>query len=196
MSVAPEPRPALGQCHPELARLLRAEVWRLRGRTRRRLFATTARVLLLAADGSPAGPLGADLLATTDSAPDHALRVDIAVGGLDAAFTRPAATPARPWVGPAHGSNDAERAGPGRTSAALVVVRPGPLEVVEDDRRWCRAWQVGCDIVGAACGQVYPVTRAGWLDLVALVAVPVPRLRRATGAPPPASAPRRADKSS
>ncbi len=177
MSVAPEPRPAPGQCHPELARLLRAEVWRLRGRTRRRLFATTARVLLLAADGSPAGALGADLLATTDSAPDHALRVDLAVGGLDAAFTRPAATRPGRGSGLRTGRTTQSEPVPAATSAALVVVRPGPLEVVEDDRRWCRAWQVGCDIVGAACGQVYPVTRAGWLDVDALVAVPVPRLR-------------------
>jgi hypothetical protein len=167
MSVIPEPRQPLGSCHPLLAHVLKTEVWRLRCRTRRRLFATSARVQLLACDGSPVdgspfdGPT-ADLLATTEAAPDHALRVDIAVGGIGAAI----------------GAHPMERA-----SAALVVVRSGPLEVVEDDRRWSRAWQVACDIVGAGCDRVYAVTRAGWLDVDLLTAVRVPRLRATRRSP-------------
>jgi hypothetical protein len=165
MSVLPEPPPARGPSHPKLARVLRTDVWMLRCRTRRRIFAPSAWVRLLSADGSPLDGPTADLLATTESVPDHALRVDIAVGGLDAALaSRPVEStdvgPSRP-----------------RNLAALVVIRPGPMEIVEDDLRWCRAWQVACDIVGVCEGGVYAVTRAGWLDVQAAATVPVPRLR-------------------
>jgi hypothetical protein len=170
MSVPPERRPAYGPGHPGLADVLRTEVWMLRCRTRRRLFAPSAWVRPLSVDGAPLEGPATDLLATTESAPDHALRVDIAVGGLDAAF---AALPVAP-------ADDSRRAAHTETTrAALVVVRSGPLEIVEDDGRWHRAWRVACDIVDVGDGGVYVVTRAGWLDVEALAAVRVPRLRAA-----------------
>lgn len=73
--------------HPDLARLVTASVWILRGQTRRRAFAPTARIVLLDPDGAPVGDPSPNLLAATAGEPDHALRVDLAVAGLDRLLT-------------------------------------------------------------------------------------------------------------
>jgi hypothetical protein len=154
--------------HPELTELLTGEVVMLRCRTRRQHFAPSARVLLISPYGAPtAGPL-ADLLATTGQAPDHALRVDLSVGGLDLAGVTPQ---------PAPDGSPTSDPSPTPDRAALVVVRPGPLEVVEDDRRWSRAFRAACGIVGVECDGVFAVVRSGWLHVDTARAVTVPRLR-------------------
>ncbi|MET9020926.1 hypothetical protein ABZV93_13150 [Actinopolymorpha sp. NPDC004070] len=157
-----------GSAHPDLARLVTASVWILRGETRRRAFAPSARVVPLDPAGAPAGDPSTNLLAATAGEPDHALRVDLAVAGLDRVLT---------------GDPDADAAGsphrprPSRR-AALVTVRPGPLETLDDDHAWSRAWLIACAIVGAQPHPVYVATRIGWFDLtVPSATVVVPRLR-------------------
>jgi len=108
-----------------------------------------------------------DLLAPSSPDLDHALRVDLAIGGIDAvlgSFTTI-------WT--------ARMAGlcPFTPAAALVVVRPGPLEVLEEDRAWGRAWLVACGVVGVEPGAVYAASRAGWIDVAVGHPVSVPRLR-------------------
>ncbi|WP_020577624.1 hypothetical protein [Actinopolymorpha alba] len=162
--------------HAELANLFAVAVWRLRRRTRRRLFAATAHVILLRADGAPTRPPSDDLLATTTMRPDHALRVDLAVGALDRELAS-----ARP-VKEASGGPVKEASGEGgshfaATLAALLVVRPGPMEPSDEDFGWWRAWLVACDIVGVSAGPAYIATRIGWFDLNGPGHVIVPRLR-------------------
>jgi hypothetical protein len=70
--------------HPGLVSLLVGAVWRLRCRTRRRTFTSSAEVHLLAHDGAPAGDPSGDLLAGAGHVLlDHALRVDLAVRALE-----------------------------------------------------------------------------------------------------------------
>lgn len=155
-----------GTPHPDLARLVTASVWILRGQTRRRKFPPTARVVLLDSAGAPVGDPSTNLLAATAGEPDHALRVDLAVAGLDRVLT-----------GDAGGASNPHRPRP-RRRAALVTVRPGPLESLDGDHAWSRAWLVACEIVGAHPDPVYVATRIGWFDLSAPSApVVVPRLR-------------------
>ncbi|MFD2080652.1 hypothetical protein SAMN05421678_107186 [Actinopolymorpha cephalotaxi] len=155
-----------GSPHPDLARLVTASVWILRGQTRRQAFAPTARILPLDSTGAPVGDPSTNLLAATAGEPDHALRVDLAVAGLDRVLTddpgaEAAADPHRP-----------------RRRAALLTVRPGPLESLDGDHAWSRAWLVACAIVGVHPDPVYVATRIGWFDLTTPSApVVVPRLR-------------------
>jgi hypothetical protein len=158
-----------GPCspHPELARLLVTSVWMLRSRTRRRIFTSSAAVHLLTRDGEPTDESSGDLLAEAANASlDHALRVDLAVrslGNLVLARQPPGA---------------AVRESPtARARATMIVVRPGPLESLEQDRAWWRSWLVASDIVGVEPAPVYAVTRLGWLDVIGTEPVVVPRLR-------------------
>ncbi len=160
--------------HPELAKLLTSAVWMLRCRTRRRHFATSARVVLLTRGGAPVGDPSVDLLAAADAPPDHALRVDLAVGGLQAVIAS--------WARLALRGVDTSRTRV--LHAGAIVVRPGPLEPLESDHSWRRAWHVACGIVGVKAGPVYAATRAGWLDVDQGEPVVVPRLR-AVGRPLP-----------
>lgn len=158
---------------PEAGNMLANVVWMLRCRTRRRIFAPSARVYLLRPDGLPVANPSADLLIPSTPLLDHALRVDLAVDGIDAVL-RSFITM---W--------QARRAGPCpfEPIAALVVVRPGPLEILEEDRAWGRAWLVACGVVGVTAGPVYAASRSGWVDVGVGVPVTVPRLRIVRPAP-------------
>lgn len=148
-------------------------VWMLRCRTRRRTFAPSARVYLLRPDGQPVADPSGDLLTPSTPVLDHALRVDLTIDGIDAvlrSFTTM-------WK--------ARRGGrcPFDPIAALVVVRPGPLEILEEDRAWGRAWLVACGVVNVNAGPVYAASRAGWVDVGVGVPTTVPRLRIVQSAP-------------
>ena len=167
MSVMPDSGWFTGSSLPEAGKMLADVVWMLRCRTRRRIFAPSARVYLLRPDGQPVVNPSGDLLIPSAPVLDHALRVDLAIDGIDAvlgAFTTM-------WK--------ARRAGrcPFEPVAALVVVRPGPLEILEEDRAWGRAWLVACGVVDVTAGPVYAASRAGWVDVGVGVPVTVPRLR-------------------
>ncbi|MEQ7126150.1 hypothetical protein ABN034_16680 [Actinopolymorpha sp. B11F2] len=162
-----------GPCspHPALVSLLTGAVWRLRCRTRRRIFTSSAEVHLLARDGAPAGDPSGDLLAGAVHAPlDHALRVDLAVRTLES-LVSPGDAAGEPVTGGA----------PSPVRATMIVVRPGPLEFLEHDRDWWRSWLVACDIVGVEPAPIYAATRLGWLDVTGTEPVVVPRVRRTVG---------------
>lgn len=164
---SPEPSGAVGP-HPRLVRQLTASVWILRAQTRRRVFPTAARVLLLGPDGAPAGDPSPDLLTAATGEPDHALRVDLAFAGLDRLLAV-AGTGSRPM-----GTDEQA----GYWLATLLVVRPDPLERVDGDLAWWRAWLVACGIAGVRPAPVYVATRTGWLDVPAAARpIVVPRLR-------------------
>ncbi|GAA2759693.1 hypothetical protein GCM10009872_50530 [Actinopolymorpha rutila] len=124
--------------------------------------------MLLDSVGAPVGDPSTNLLAAAAGEPDHALRVDLAVAGLDQVLSGDAG---------AEVTVDPHRPRP-RRRAALVTLRPGPLESLDGDHAWSRAWLVACEIVGALPDPVYVATRIGWFDLSAPSApVVVPRLR-------------------
>lgn len=152
-----------------------ASVWILRAQTRRRLFPAAARALLLGPDGAPVGDPSPDLLTATKGEPDHALRVDLALAGLDRVLAG-VGTGARPTgTGLIHEQPIDDQS---QWLAALLVVRPDPLECVDGDLAWWRAWLVACGIAEVRPAPVYVATRTGWLDLPAAVRpVVVPRLR-------------------
>jgi hypothetical protein len=166
MSVMPDSAPTV-PCLPEVGKMLAAVVWMLRCRTRRQVFAPSARVYLLRGDGQPVTDPSSDLLAPTGTVLDHALRVDLAVAGIDAVL----ASFTSLWT--------SRRRRPHHFAplATLVLVRPGPLEVLEEDRAWGRAWLIACGIVGVEPGPVYAASRAGWIDVGVGEPVTVPRLR-------------------
>jgi len=183
MSIAPRPGPP-GVVHPGLARMLAETVWTLRCRTRRRLFAVSARVHLLDSDGAPLGDPSADLLGTSETSPDHALRVDLAVRGLDAVVAEQVTHVAeqaaavvdvarRPGWSPTSPDGRLER-------AAITIVRPGPMEPLDTDYGWRRAWLVACGIVDVEPGPTFAVTRAGWLDVDGSASAVVPRRRESS----------------
>jgi hypothetical protein len=175
---APVPdSPPPGSPHPALARLVTAWVWIQRAQTRRRIFAPTTRVVLLSSVGAPVGDPSTNLLTATDGEPDHALRVDLAVAGLDRVLEQ---APERvPDDDPEGDRAPVPVANPHRR-AALVTVRPGPLESLDADHAWSRAWLVACEVVGARPDPVYVANRLGWFNLTAPSApVVVPRLRGA-----------------
>jgi hypothetical protein len=168
-----EPPPSPGEVgpHPRLVRHLTASVWILRAQTRRRVFPTAAKVLLLGPDGAPVGDPSPDLLAAAASEPDHALRVDLALAGLDRLLAV-VGTGSRPT---GSGLTDDRT---GQWLATLLVVRPDPLECVDGDLAWWRAWLVACGIAGVRPAPVYVATRTGWLDVPAAARpIVVPRLR-------------------
>ena len=166
----PSPPGAVGP-HPRLVRQLTASVWILRAQTRRRVFPMAARVLLLGPDGAPVGDPSPDLLTAATGEPDHALRVDLALAGLDRLLAV-AGTGSRPM---GTGLTDEQA---GYRLATLLVVRPDPLECVDGDLAWWRAWLVACGIAGVRPAPVYVATRTGWLDVPGSERpIVVPRLR-------------------
>lgn len=136
-----------------LGRALLAEVRSLRSRTRRQSFVPTVHVRGIDGSGAPTGAGSADLLAAVRSPLDHALRVDLLVAATAGLRSAPHA------------------------AAAVFVVRPGPVEVTDDDLGWLRAWRVASDIAAVVAGPVWAIGRRGWLDVGANRATLPPRHR-------------------
>lgn len=134
-----------------LERALLDEVRSLRRLTRRQTFPSTVRVRELDESGAPTGTGSDDLLAAVRSRLDHALRVDLLA--VAAAGLAPA------------------------TRVAVFVVRPGSVEVTDDDLGWLRAWRVASDIAAVPAGPVWAIARRGWVDVGANRATLPPRHR-------------------
>lgn len=141
----------------------------LRGRSRRRVFRSTLGTGLVDDDGALLTPFP-DLLAPLDLGPldprtgvdaaaalDHALRVELLVRGLAVAHE-------------SSGAHD----GP---HAAAVLIRSGPMQLVDDDLAWWRATRVAAGVLDLPLRGLYVVTRPGWVDVGHGVAVRLPRQR-------------------
>lgn len=101
--------------------------------------------------GRPVGHASKDLLAAVRCRLDHALRVDLlaaAASGLT----------------------------PGRVGGVFAV-RPGGLEVTDDDLGWLRAWRIAAEIAGVVAGPVWAICRHGWVDVGANQVTRPPRHR-------------------
>lgn len=149
---------------PRLVAALQAEVRRLRRGTGRRTVERTVTLFPLDVSGVPLTEhrlqVGSWRTGTASGRDepllDHALRVDLLLAALASA---------------------AETGWAPDRDAALVVTRPGVLELGEDDLGWLRAWPIACDIAGRGRGPLWALTRHGWLDVAEDTAVVLPRHR-------------------
>lgn len=161
---------------------LRALVVGLRERGRQRRIPTGLSVALLDGDRGRVDATE-DLLAPLLDGPDphtdrgplpYPLRVDLIARGL--ATLDPAGGRLRLVTGDRPPSTP-------ETVGAAFLLRGGGIELASEDLAWWRAFQAGCGVLGVPPGELYAVTRYGWVDVRHERAVRVPRLRRVEGDP-------------
>lgn len=161
--------------------VLTEQVYALRRRTRRRVFPPSAYVYPTTPDGHLCAVEPADLLGGIGAGElDHALRVDLLLGALERLIGGTGRLLLDGCFDPDGADPGGAGAEPGRAracSVAVVVIRAGPVEPLDEERAWWRALVVAGGVLGIESATVYAITRRGWLDVNDGHPVLVPRRR-------------------